>query len=456
MDPNTSKVTTEEHVDNYIQDETDAARRGPASSTHQSRSKSTHSGIIVFLRGFPSPEWFNHLGAALNIDPELFSRHLDVSTGSIPDSSRPDHHYTTPFPITKDLIQLRICNIGSWNTTTSNSTLAVLRQSCEASMSQHLKDFVRWTNIDVGDSIVRRFMLHDLHTFSIEQRISIEVIYHTRTWSIVCWMDCGKDLSHCKTGPWLNQTKATDTITLHPVFQHRSRMALSSKPNKPYHGSTNTQSFNEQTTQSIHYLQEDYGRYLKRSIMAHDAFYTLNELFEFSRASIDQLLELLEGSTITKLPSDISRMSELLIVKSLIDDYRYYVRDILDIVRARGGPKWPRVKEVKLHEKADRAASQLQLGYEHLLRRCERLSEQFASSIKMLMSLETQQQTEKAIEQTNRLSKLSVLAYFYIPLTFAASFNGMNFKELGTQLNIWTYFVMAIPLLIFFARRVVF
>jgi len=65
-----------------------------------------------------------------------------------------------------------------------------------------------------------------------------------------------------------------------------------------------------------------------------------------------------------------------------------------------------------------------------------------------LTNEETQRQTERAIQQTDRLSKLSFLAYFYFPLSFAASFYGMSFKELGDQLSIWTYFVMAGPLLV--------
>lgn len=64
------------------------------------------------------------------------------------------------------------------------------------------------------------------------------------------------------------------------------------------------------------------------------------------------------------------------------------------------------------------------------------------------MDEENRRQSQRGIEQTDRISKLSFLAYFYIPLTFVASFYGMNFKELGTSLSIWSYFVMAMPLLI--------
>ena len=50
-------------------------------------------------------------------------------------------------------------------------------------MQRHVEDFVRLSRFATGDSVVRRFTLHDLHNFSIEQRIFIEVIYRTNTWS---------------------------------------------------------------------------------------------------------------------------------------------------------------------------------------------------------------------------------------------------------------------------------
>lgn len=183
--------------------------------------------------------------------------------------------------------------------------------------------------------------------------------------------------------------------------------------------------------------------------MAVDAFYALNKLFEFSAASIDQLLELFENN-IRMVPHhvDTAALSELLVQQAYVDDYRSYLKDALEIVSARGSSKWPRAQEPKHREQADHAAEQLHPRYQRLLRRCERISEQSASSISILMNLEGQQQSQKAMEQADRLGKLSVLAYIYIPIFFfAASFYGMNFVELGTQLSIWTYFVTALPLL---------
>lgn len=181
--------------------------------------------------------------------------------------------------------------------------------------------------------------------------------------------------------------------------------------------------------------------------MAHDAFYALNELFEFSAASIDQLLELFEGNVrTTSYNLDTTRLSELLIAKTLVDDYRHYVKDILGIISARGGPKWPRLTDPEHCRKSDRAAGQLESRYQRLLGRCDHLLGHCTSSITILMTTQSQRQAEVGIEQTNRLSKLSLLAYVYIPLTFVSGLFGMNLRELGNRLSIWTYFAVAVPL----------
>ena len=266
---------------------------------------------------------------------------------------------------------------------------------------------------------------------------------------VIVWMDSGKELSCSPSGPWTASFPLTSTVRLDPIFQYREHISQSFP-------SLELDSFclkdarpEVSLPQSIHHMHEEYGRSLRSDIAAYDVFYALYELFEFSAASIDQLLELFEGN-IRGLSHErnILRLSELLVFKASVDDYRSYVKDILEFVRGRGNHKWPHTSDSQQRLKAERVADRLTMRYQYLLRRCERLSEQFSSSITILTNMEAHHQTTKAIEQTDRLGKLSFLAYVYIPITFAASFFGMNFAELGTQLSLWTFFVVAIPLLI--------
>lgn len=171
------------HSLSHVGTSTSSAAGSQAPSSTNGHHKPKRPGMVVFLRGYGSAVWLNHVGAALDVDPELFYRHLAVTAKELPSEMRLEHSYSTPFPQTRNLLQLRMCNTGSLSDNSHGMSLSDLRKNYESRMRDHVEDFVRMRNFAVGDSIVRRFILHDLHNFSIEQRVSIEVIHRTNTWS---------------------------------------------------------------------------------------------------------------------------------------------------------------------------------------------------------------------------------------------------------------------------------
>jgi hypothetical protein len=73
------------------------------------------------------------------------------------------------------------------------------------------------------------------------------------------------------------------------------------------------------------------------------------------------------------------------------------------------------------------------------------------NGISILTGRQTHEQANQAMAHTSRLGKLSVLAYFYIPITLPRNFYfifififGLNFAELGPDLSIWSFFVTAV------------
>ena len=58
---------------------------------------------------------------------------------------------------------------------------------------------------------------------------------------------------------------------------------------------------------------------------------------------------------------DALRLSELRILKSYINDYNSFTKDISDKVHAWGYPKWSRVTELRQRGKADLIAAQLEI-----------------------------------------------------------------------------------------------
>ncbi len=85
--------------------------------------------------------------------------------------------------------------------------------------------------------------------------------------------------------------------------------------------------------------------------------------------------------------------------------------------------------------------------YEDLLERCTYLLKRCATAMNVDMNKTMILEARKGMEQTSRMKKLTLLATYFIPLTFSASLFGMNFKVLGQgEQPVWWYFVFAVPL----------
>jgi Mg2+ and Co2+ transporter CorA len=69
---------------------------------------------------------------------------------------------------------------------------------------------------------------------------------------------------------------------------------------------------------------------------------------------------------------------------------------------------------------------------EILSNRCNRITDTLLSTMSILES-------QKSIEQSQQVNKLTRLAFVYIPLSFISSVFGMNVKEIQTNLPMWVF-----------------
>jgi hypothetical protein len=78
--------------------------------------------------------------------------------------------------------------------------------------------------------------------------------------------------------------------------------------------------------------------------------------------------------------------------------------------------------------------------------RCNKLIDRCSMGIQTMMNKAMVLESHKAIEQAEDLKKLTLLASFFIPLSFVSSVFGMNFKIMGQgSLALWWFFAIAIP-----------
>lgn len=142
-------------------------------------SSPSNGGQLIYLSGYPSPERMLQLTQSHRIDPEFWRRHFSQikhSTTSFEDTKVPSS--------TCNIIQLRYWTIGSrgGSVSSSNISSSLLRKQEKALMeiykdglSSSVSPGILWKT---GDSIVRRYEVHDQQYFSVEQVLSI---YLTRT-----------------------------------------------------------------------------------------------------------------------------------------------------------------------------------------------------------------------------------------------------------------------------------
>jgi hypothetical protein len=126
-------------------------------------------GQLLFLRGYPSQDWINSIGARYRVDPEIFRRQLQhgpkceyFDLPDLPSSSM-------------NIIKLFTSTIGT------RRRLTVDRSTEEDALERHFHNL--GSNPDVvGESIVRQLWTHDEKHFSIEQNILMTVLQRKDGW----------------------------------------------------------------------------------------------------------------------------------------------------------------------------------------------------------------------------------------------------------------------------------
>lgn len=175
--------------------------------------------------------------------------------------------------------------------------------------------------------------------------------------------------------------------------------------------------------------------------MAHDPFYTLHELLSFSASSEKQFLNLVELKLETIDPeSDHQSRPGNLELDTLrhLDKVLYrHVRRIQSTIAAIENlklSKWPRSDD----DVAVRARLAIEQDFQDLYEHATAVYKRCQEEITVLMNTIVILESEKAINQSERIRKLTFLAFIFAPLSFTTSFFGMNVNGLqGLSILFW-------------------
>ncbi|KAK2791243.1 hypothetical protein FQN53_006084 [Emmonsiellopsis sp. PD_33] len=440
------------------------------------------SGQIVFIRGFISPSWVSVIGSKYNIDPEFFRRHMDFLSMSID-----RHSYSFPSLATTSDNVFRLCVSTLLHRDDFGGQDIQSQRSDQATkLGIYKMQQLGSTRVCCGDSLVREYSTVCSCFSVVEQWISLCITKVDRGWAVIAWLDQGRPLEKSPPGPWTSHIESRATPL--PILQHHPKMAFrttTSRLDPNANASAEVQ-------QSTAILPLQYDSLIALVDLARrapqDPLSMCIPLFAHAAFSEVQFLNLMESriqiqvhTIVEGVPADA--LDTLQYFFNILNRHAQQLKDStraicklaernnqgLNGVRAESpmpknaSPLSPgmgthrRVSDSETVRNFGYNSSQgtfsakgLLENYEQLHIRCISLSELCTRGITLAMNKATIEESRKAIEQSQRLKRLTLLATLFIPLTFSSSLLGMNIDLLGQNaVKFWWFFVLCIPMTLF-------
>lgn len=125
---------------------------------------------LVFLKGYPSPEWIRCIGSKYNLDPEFFRRYIEFGPPVRSASRTPalSLRSSSPKMFTLNISTIQLLDAGSRRHTSSERQ----RRANDAGMEQYIMSLLRG-EAAMGDPVVRDVWTIDATNHVLEQRIFI-------------------------------------------------------------------------------------------------------------------------------------------------------------------------------------------------------------------------------------------------------------------------------------------
>jgi hypothetical protein len=146
-------------------------------NNNNNNDNTQYKSHVLFLAGYPTPEWLTTIGSLIHVDPQHYERHLSFL------SRQP--YYTSPsLPSTEqNIIFLRFITIGRrYSKGNTQEHIDRLRKHGAGEMEQYRHYLKLNRDVKPGDSIVRRYSVLDDEHFSIEQDISVSLNFTGKQW----------------------------------------------------------------------------------------------------------------------------------------------------------------------------------------------------------------------------------------------------------------------------------
>lgn len=190
--------------------------------------------------------------------------------------------------------------------------------------------------------------------------------------------------------------------------------------------------------------------------MVLDPFYAITDLFQFCAFSEIQFMNVMEAK-VKEDTDHISLMkqnptlSNLSYCQEIVQKHLTQLKETVKIIECSGGPLWPHVEKdhPQQYQKATRARDTLLEDYKQLVERAEVILERCSKGMNVIMNNVMLAESKRAIQQAQSVTKLTLIAFFYIPLSFTCSFFSMDIVGFEQKISrIWLWFAVSVPVLL--------
>lgn len=214
-------------------------------------------------------------------------------------------------------------------------------------------------------------------------------------------------------------------------------------------------------------IPSQYGRFLNQEASIHDPIYALSELFAFCASSEEQFLNMLQ--TIIQLETDRTlnlesetsskeeklswTLSNLLYNKRILEEHIERLEDFVDLLNHNGRQRWPRATN---HKSADRTTSEiapLLKRFQRLLARAKKLSTNCDRGMDVARNDAIIIEAQRARTQASFVTKLTLLAFLFLPGSSISGIFGMNFVQSENAAWIWLASFLGVYLFSFIVWR---
>ncbi|KAF2227804.1 hypothetical protein BDZ85DRAFT_7833 [Elsinoe ampelina] len=424
------KLTSTDELEQYEVELTNSSRTGATSDRPS----------IVILRGHQQAHCLNLIGGLFEIDPHFFNAHLSYqwpqwSSNLFAQPSLPS--------VVADQVTFCIATLGTHGQV--GKDIAAERHLAAVDMYgyQHVLTTGEQKS---GESVVRMFNLHTLRHFSIEQHITASLIRHGDQWRMIIWSDIAGLLDSGLPGPRspMKGTSLLPTVRRWTPAASETFARLGRNHKFPLPG----------MHQTARHSITDFGATLDPLLASEDPLYALSDIVSLSADSLNQLLNICACVLDTEAARDPDehqehQEAEIIYHQRILKRLSTHITQTLSQLD-HFRQTWPHSSNPTRHSLSTTTLTLITTDFSTLQTRTDALLLRCRESMAMCMHAAQIEEARKNIEQARKVTQLTFLAFFYIPLSFTTSFFGMNVTSLGQAdgLPLWPWLVMSACLLL--------